>query len=215
MQTLARVAPGSIWRHQAAAEAFESQGSYDLAIREYRTVLQLGPGRPGIHFRLGRTLLKRSEQSHSSEDANDAAKEFEGELELDPTNANAAYELADMHRDAGQFEQAAQLFEQALKYYPDFEDAHLGLAAALIAQQKMQDALPHLKKAIALNPDNEVSWYRLSQVQMALGSQEEQRKAFAEFQRLRTERSSQQEAARELFSRSEVTKQKLDSAAPQ
>ena len=215
MQTLAQVAPGSIWRHQAAAEAFESQGSYDLAVREYRTVLELGPGRPGIHFRLGRTLLKRSEQSHSSEDANEASKEFGSELELDPTNANAAYELADMHRDAGQFEEAAQLFEQALKYYPDFEDAHLGLAAAFIAQQKMQDALPHLKKAIALNPDNEVSWYRLSQVQMALGSQAERQKAFAEFQRLRTEKSSQQEAARELFSRSEVTKQKLDSTAPQ
>jgi len=211
MQTLAQVAPGSVWRHQAAAEAFESQGSYDLAVREYRTVLELGPGRPGIHFRLGRTLLKRSQQAHS----NEAAKEFERELDLDPTNANAAYELADMHRDAGEFEEARQLFEQALKYYPDFEDAHLGLAAAFIAQQKMQDALPHLKKAIALNADNEVSWYRLSQVQMALGNTAEQQKAFAEFQRLRTQKSSQQEAARELFSRSEVTKQKLDSAVPQ
>src|SRR5947208_10217438 len=69
MQTLAQVAPGSVWRHQAAAEAFESQDSYDLAVREYRTVLQLGPGRPGIHFRLGRTLLKRSQRSeeHTSE----------------------------------------------------------------------------------------------------------------------------------------------------
>src|SRR5207247_3383405 len=112
----------------------------------------------------------RSQQAHSTEDANEAAKEFERELDLDPTNANAAYELADMHRDAGEFEEARQLFEQALKYYPDFEDAHLGLAAAFIAQQKMQDALPHLKKAIALNADNEVSWYRLSQVQMALGN---------------------------------------------
>lgn len=215
MQTLAQVAPGSIWRHQAAAEAFESQGSYDLAVREYRTVLELGPGRPGIHFRLGRTLLKRSEQSHSSDDANEAAKEFERELDLDPTNANAAYELADMHRDAGQFEEAAQLFEQALKHYPDFEEAHLGLAAVLMAEQKTRAALPHLEKAIALNPENEVSWYRLSQVQMALGNAAEQQKAFREFQRLRTEKSSQQEAARELFSRSEVTKQKLDSSAPQ
>jgi tetratricopeptide (TPR) repeat protein len=215
MQTLAQVAPGSVWRHQAAAEAFESQGSYDLAVREYRTVLELGPGRPGIHFRLGRTLLKRSQQAHSTEDANEAAKEFERELELDPTNANAAYELADMHRDSGEFEEATQLFEQALKYYPDFEDAHLGLAAALMAQQKMQDALPHLKKAIALNADNEVSWYRLSQVQMSLGNTADQQKAFAEFQHLRTQKSSQQEAARELFSRSEVTKQKLDSTVAQ
>src|SRR5256884_5511565 len=66
MQTLAQVAPGSVWRHQAAAEAFESQDSYDLAVREYRTVLQLGPGRPGIHFRLGRTLDRKSTRLNSS-----------------------------------------------------------------------------------------------------------------------------------------------------
>src|SRR5438552_16470960 len=57
MQTLAQVAPGSVWRHQAAAEAFESQGSYDLAVREYRTVLELGRAPVGIDVRLGGTLL--------------------------------------------------------------------------------------------------------------------------------------------------------------
>src|SRR5216683_4056622 len=33
---LADVAPNSIWKHQASAEAYESQGSYDFAIAEYR-----------------------------------------------------------------------------------------------------------------------------------------------------------------------------------
>ncbi|GAC1664358.1 MAG: hypothetical protein NVS9B4_19750 [Candidatus Acidiferrum sp.] len=213
MRKLAEVAPGSIWRHQAAAEAFESQGSYDLAVREYKTVLELGPGRPGIHFRLGRTLLARSQQNSSPEDATEAAKEFERELELDPTNANAAYELADIHRNAGDFEPARQMFEQALRYYPDFEEAHLGLAAVLMAQQKPDSALPHLRKSIELNAGNEVSWYRLSQVQMMLGNSAEQQKAFAEFQRLRNEKVTQREAARELFSRSEVTTQKVDDNA--
>jgi tetratricopeptide (TPR) repeat protein len=36
MQKLAQVAPGSVWRHLAAAEAHESQGSYSQAIQEYR-----------------------------------------------------------------------------------------------------------------------------------------------------------------------------------
>src|SRR5437879_13847045 len=98
MQALAQVAPGSVWRHQAAAEAFESQGSYDLAVREYRTVLELGPGRPGLHFRLGRTLLKRSRQAPSTGDANAAAKAFYSALALDPNNANADSELAEMAR---------------------------------------------------------------------------------------------------------------------
>ena len=36
---LAAVAPDSVWLHQAAGEANESQGLYDAALREYRQVL--------------------------------------------------------------------------------------------------------------------------------------------------------------------------------
>ena len=214
LQQLARIAPESVWRHQAAAEAFEAQGDYDVAVREYRAVLELDAGRPGIHFHLGRTLLKRSQQAQSADDAAEAAKEFQRELDIDPGNASAAYELADMHRDAGEFDQAIALFQQALKYYPDFEDAQIGIAATLISEEKMQDALPHLQRAIALNANNEVSWYRLSQVEGGLGNTAEQQKAFAEFQRLRVQKSARDEAARELFSVPEVHKQELDNTAP-
>ena len=64
MQQLAQVAPASVWRHQAEAEAYESQGSNDAAISEYRQVLSVDPRRPGIHYRMGRTLLARSRQNN-------------------------------------------------------------------------------------------------------------------------------------------------------
>jgi predicted Zn-dependent protease len=76
-------------------------------------------------------------------------------------------------------------------------------------------ALPHLQKAVTLNAANEVAWYRLSQVQGMLGHDAEQKNAFAEFQRLRTRKSSQQEAAKQIFSPEEVTRQQLDPNAPQ
>ena len=102
-----------------------------------------------------------------------------------------------------------------MKYYPDFEDAHLGLAAVLMSLQKPEPALPHLQKAICAEPENEVSWYRLSQVYGLLGNLAEQKKAFAEFQRLRNRKSSEQEAEKRIFSPSEVTKQQLDPKAAQ
>ena len=215
MQKLAQVAPASIWRHQAEAEAYESQGSNDAAISEYRQVLSADPRRPGIHYRLGRTLLARSRQNNTPDDVVAASKEFAQELELEPGNANAAYELGEIHRNAGEFDQAQKLFEQALQRYPDFAEDHLGLAAVFMSLQKPDQALPHLQRAVALNPGNEVAWYRLSQVQGQLGHDAEQKKAFAEFQRLRTQKSSQQEAAKQIFSPEEVTQQKLDSNAPQ
>ena len=47
MQKLAQVAPASVWRHQAEAEAYEAQGSNDAAISEYRQVLSVDPRSAG------------------------------------------------------------------------------------------------------------------------------------------------------------------------
>lgn len=214
MQKLAQVAPASVWRHQAEAEAYESQGSNDAAISEYRQVLSVDPRRPGIHYRLARTLLARSRQSNTPDDVAAAAQEFGLELEVDPGNANAAYELGEMHRTAGELGDAQRFFSQALQYYPDFEEVQLGLASVLMSMQKPVLALPHLQKAVALNVQNEVAWYRLSQVQGMLGHEAEQKKAFAEFQRLRRQKSSQEEAGKQIFSPDEVTRQQLDPTAP-
>ena len=214
MHKLAQLAPNSVWKHEAAAEAFESQGATDTALFEYRQVLALDPHRPNIHYRIGRTLLARSRKNNSPQDTAAAVKEFEEALQEDPGNANAAYELALLHRNSGELAEAQKLFEVALKYYPNFEEAHLGLADLLTFEQKPELALPHLHKAIALNAENEVSWYRLAQVERALGNASEQQKALAEFQRLHSHAATQQESGNELFSPGEVTKQKLDPDAP-
>jgi tetratricopeptide (TPR) repeat protein len=215
MQKLAQVAPASVWRHQTLAEADESQGSYDAAITEYRQVLALDPRRPGIHYRLGRTLLARARETTSAEDLASAQREFEQELALDPLNGNAAYEMAEARRNGGQFEEAQKLFEQALNSHPDFEEAQLGLASVLMSQQKPQQALPHLRKAIELNQENEVSWYRLSQVQRSLGNSKEAQDAFAKYQQLHQQKASLDEAGKRFLSPSEVTRQQVDSNAPQ
>ncbi len=209
MEKLVKVAPDSVWRHQAAAEADESQGSYDAALAEYRQVLALDPRRPGIHYRVGRTLLARSHDKTSPEDVAAALAEFEQELQLDPNNANAAYEIGDIHRQAGRFEESQKFFDLALKSYPDFEEAQTGLASVLISLKKPQDALVHLQKAIALNPEDEVAWFRLAQVQRSLGNSAEQQKALAEFARLR-HRFNQQKEIEPAFSPREVTKQQVD-----
>jgi tetratricopeptide (TPR) repeat protein len=204
-------APTSIWRHQAAAEAFESVGSTNLSIGEYREVLSLDPRRPNIHYRIGRTLLARWQLNHAPEDKAEATKEFEQELQSDPGNANAIYELAEIHRQQNELGQAQQLFAAALQYYPDFEEAHVGLATTLMAQQKPEVALPHLQRAVAINADDEVAWYRLAQADRTLGNKEEQTKALAQFQRLRSQIALQQGTS----TPGEVTKQVLQNGEVQ
>ena len=80
-------------------------------------MLRLEPSRPGMHYRIGRTLLARYRQRHSPEDTAEAQKEFELELQSFPSNANAAYELGELQRRARHTDEAEKYFKQALEYY--------------------------------------------------------------------------------------------------
>lgn len=211
LRSLADIAPNSIWRHQAAGEANESSGNYDLAISEYREVLTMDPTRRGIHYRIGRVLLSRS-RSDQTASLSEARQEFEQELGLDLTNANAAYEAAEIYRKSGQLEKARDLFLRAVNYYPDFEEAQLGLAGVLIALGQATQSLPHLQKAIALQQDDEVAYYRLSLAYKALGNTVEQHQAIEQYQRIRMQKASRPALDGDL-AHAEVTKQEVDTGS--
>ena len=211
---LAEVAPTSVWTHQAAGEANESLGNYDAALDDYRKVLVLDPDRPGIHYRLGRVFLARARPPLAESDAEaQAAEEFEQELRIDPTNANAAYELGELLRKAGDLDRAGELFALAVEHYPEFEQGLVGLGRVLIAQGSPGPALPHLEKAAALDPEDDVAYFHLWQAHRALGNAEEEKRALAEFQRLRNQK--REEERRALLRQHVVTQQELeDEMAP-
>src|SRR5260370_10617887 len=208
VQKLMRQAPDSVWKHQATAEALDSQGNDAGALAEYRAVLALDPERPGIHYRFARPLLGRWRASQSPADLEEAKKEFALELDSDPNNSNAAYEIGEIYRKSGDLAAAERFFALAVGSHPDFQEAQGGMATVLTSQSKWQEALPHLERAASLRPDDEVAWYRLAQVQRSLGNIPEQRKALGVFLRLHSRSLKQQNVTPH-----EVTQQMLDPAA--
>ena len=88
---LATTAPKSPQALELDAEALEAQGKWDEAAKKYRLILQQNPRMPGIHFRLGRLLL--SKPNPPTTVAEEAKKEMQQELEIDPSNAGAEYVL--------------------------------------------------------------------------------------------------------------------------
>ncbi|NYF80785.1 tetratricopeptide repeat protein [Granulicella arctica] len=209
MAKLRDKAPNSVWMLQAKAEARESEKKYDSALTSFENVLRLEPQRPGVHYRMGRVYLARFEQLHESKDRDQAADQFRAELAIDPGNGNAAYELAQIDYDLGNIDQARQQFESLIERRPEFEQARVGLAGILIQTQKPGEAALQLKRAIELEPNDEVAWYRLARALRQTGDQQGQKKALAEFQRLHALESSHLARAGILLEAGEVTPQQL------
>src|SRR5437773_7419981 len=122
---LATFAPNSFQAQELRAESLEVQGKWDQAAREYQAILQQNPREPGVHFRLGRLLLSKPNPPPTV--ADDAKKDFQQELEIDPNNAGAEYVLGELARQAQQLDEAIQHFSRASKLDAGCGYAFLGL----------------------------------------------------------------------------------------
>src|SRR3954470_3098614 len=105
-QELAITAPNSVEGHKLDAEALEAQGKWDAAEKEYGAILAHNPQLPGIHFLLGRLLLSKPDAGPAA--GEDAKKEFQKELKIDPSNAGAEYVLGEMARQDSKWDEAIQ-----------------------------------------------------------------------------------------------------------
>ncbi|HTB97377.1 MAG TPA: tetratricopeptide repeat protein [Terracidiphilus sp.] len=184
MEKLHDKAANSVWMLEAQGDANEAQKDYDSAIIAFNHVLEVDPHRPGIHYRLGRIHLARFNATQKPDDREAALREFEAELEIDPSNGNARYEIAVLDANAGSLDDARAQFQQALAHFPDFEEALVGLAGVDLDQQKAADAVPLLERATKIRPDDEVAWYRLAQADRASGNRQGQQAAMAQFRKM-------------------------------
>jgi len=177
-------------------------------------VLRLAPERPGAHFRIGRVLLAQSQQQGADASGliTQARQQFEAELHRDPTNANAAYELGELQRKAGELDRAVESFGAAVRSDPGFAEALVGLGRTLTALNRGAEAVPVLERATTLDPENDVAFYQLSQAYGAVGNTTAQQTALATFQRLRATRRGEGDALGPV--RPDVTRQELAGQPP-
>jgi tetratricopeptide (TPR) repeat protein len=176
-QQLATTAPNSAEAHKLNAEALEAQGKWDAAEKEYKFVLQQNPHQSGIHFLLGRLLLSKPDPGPTA--GEDAKKEFQEELEIDPTNAGAEYVLGEMAREESQWPDAIKHFSRATELDAGFGDAFLGLGTALLSAKRFSEAIPPLETAVKLEPRNPGAHYSLATALTRAGRKEDAEKEFA------------------------------------
>jgi tetratricopeptide (TPR) repeat protein len=174
---LATTAPTSIPALEMDADAAEQQGKWDQAEKDYRKILEQNPRYPAIHFRLARLIL--SKPNPPSDFAEQAKKELQQELEIDPANAGAEYVLGELARQAQELPGAEQHFSKATQLDPNFADAYLGLGMVLLAEKKYPEAVAPLERAVKLQPANPAGHYSLATAYARTGRKEDAEREFA------------------------------------
>ena len=150
--------PASYRVNQVSAEIFEIQGRYADAITEYRKAIEKNPSAINLHFRLGRALIL---QSHSPAALSAARREFGAELQLNPNDAVAEYEIGQILLSENKPHEAAPRFEHSLALSPDFGEALLAVAKIRADAKRYDEAIPLLERAVRLQPANESAHYNL------------------------------------------------------
>jgi tetratricopeptide (TPR) repeat protein len=151
-------APSSYRVDQLSAEVFETQGKYTEAIAEYRKAIEKNPQAINLHYRLGRALLQ---QSHDPTVLEQARKEFEAELSLNPSDAVAEYQVAQILTAGQKKSEAAAHFERAAELRPDFPEALIAVAKLRLDAKRYAEAIALLERAVKLQPRNETAHYNL------------------------------------------------------
>jgi tetratricopeptide (TPR) repeat protein len=151
-------APSSYRVDQLSAEVFETQNKYTEAIEEYRRAIEKNPQAVNLHYRLGRALLA---QSHDPAALERALKEFEAELSLNPFDAVAEYQVAQILTTQQKKPEAAMHFERAIELRPDFPEALIAVAKLRSEAKRYGDAVALLERAVKLQPRGEIAHYNL------------------------------------------------------
>ena len=199
-QELMQAAPTSYQVHELNAESLEVQGKWEEAAGEYRKILQQNPRLPGIHYRLGRVLLSAPPSDNMAEDAK---KEFQQELEIDPKNAGAEYVMGELAREAQQWDDAIKHFARATALDRGFTDAFFGLGRSLISADRSAEAIAPLETFVKMQPQEPAGHFQLATAYNHAGRKAEAEKEFALYRQTTSEaRQTREELSKKLSGKS-------------
>ncbi len=158
-------------------EALDEMKDRIGATREFRAAIAANPKEPNVHFGLGYLLWMQGQTQ-------EAAQQFQAELDNDPEHAQAMLYLADSEIQMNQPESARPLLEKLLKINPKIPMAHLDLGIVYSEAGQNEEALAQFKTAIALKPDDVNAHYRLGRLYRAMGRTAEAKTEFDQSKKL-------------------------------
>ena len=158
-------------------EALDGLQRDSEAIVEFQQAAKVSPDEPDVHFGLGYLYWK----SHHYDEA---GREFEKVLVLDPKHAQAQTYLGDMAMKRMDLDKALILLRKAVSEKSDIRLAYMDMGAVFMQQKQYADAVVALRRAVELDPAQPDAHYRLGRAYQAMGKTVESQKQFAKVREL-------------------------------
>ena len=114
----------------------------------------------------------------------EAAKQFQSELELNAQHAQSLYQLAYIRLQQHQPSEAARLLAEVIKQQPANSDAHYQLGKALLEQGDVSAATSELESSVRLHP-TDYAYFQLSNAYTRNGRSDDAKRALEHFERLK------------------------------
>ena len=137
----------SAWAWFVEGGECEARGEDERAILAYGEALKGDPALAAAHTNLGNLHYRRGERG-------EARAAYETALALDPEQPEARYNLGNLYDDVGEPEAARMEWYRVAGSCPEFADAHYNLAVACARDGDAEAARLHLRRYLALVPDD-------------------------------------------------------------
>ena len=183
MKQLTLTAPDSSRTHQMLGKLVSQRRNYSGAVEQFRLALKADPTALELHYELGNALLLLGGPNAPEE----AKKEYQEELRLNPGHAGSYYQLAELELQSQQLEKAEKLYARVLELEPQFGSALVGLCKISIRKDSLKEAAEYCEKAAAVEPDNQQAHYLLSRAYQGLGRAAEARAQLELFEKLQSQ----------------------------
>ncbi|NOR16000.1 MAG: tetratricopeptide repeat protein [Candidatus Aminicenantes bacterium] len=154
-QIAVKIDPQNVRLNYKLAQAHQDAGQVDEAAAVYATLIDLSPEDAKVYFN---TMIRMYDEAQMPDKAVEIARR---QVEMEPENSEAVYNVGAMLLKQKNFTEAATAFEKAIELDPNFEYAYLNLGFCYSQVKDYNQAIATFEKFTGIVPDNDQGWFNL------------------------------------------------------